>query len=86
MRQFDLDEREFLVIHIADRFYCLNARCTHAGAPLAEGDLEGDILTCPWHYSQFAVSDGSVLRGPANDPLDVFNILIRNGQLYIELE
>jgi len=85
MKQFDLKEREFLVVHIGDRFFCLDARCSHAGAPLVEGDLDGDILTCPWHYSQFMVSDGSVVRGPANSHLNLYDIIVREGQLFIEL-
>ena len=45
MKQFDLKDSEFLVVNTGERFYCLEARCTHAGAPLAEGNLDGDILT-----------------------------------------
>jgi nitrite reductase/ring-hydroxylating ferredoxin subunit len=86
MKQFDLKEKEFLVVNIDDKFFCLDARCTHAGAPLAEGDLDGGILTCPWHYSQFMVSDGSVIKGPANSPLNVYNIIIKEGMLFIELK
>ncbi len=58
MKQFDLKDHKFLIIRKVDQFYCLEARCTHAGAPLAEGNLDGDLLTCPWHYSQFRISDG----------------------------
>lgn len=85
MKQFDLKEHEFLVVNVGDEFFCLDARCSHAGAPLAEGDLDGDILTCPWHYSQFMVSDGSVVRGPASDHLSIYEIIVRDGQLFIEL-
>jgi nitrite reductase/ring-hydroxylating ferredoxin subunit len=84
MKQFDLKDGEFLVINMNNQFYCLEARCTHAGAPLGEGNLEGDILTCPWHYSQFNVADGSVVRGPANDPLKAYRISVRDGQLFID--
>jgi nitrite reductase/ring-hydroxylating ferredoxin subunit len=86
MKQFDLKDSELLVVNTGDRFYCLEARCTHAGAPLAEGNLDGDILTCPWHYSQFRVSDGSVVRGPANSPLNIYDITVRDGQLFIEFK
>lgn len=39
--------------------------CSHAGGPLNEGSLDGDIVTCPWHGSRFCVTDGSVRGGPA---------------------
>ena len=63
MKKFDLKEEEILVVNLSGQFYCLEARCSHAGAPLYEGLLEDTVLTCPWHYSQFDIEDGSVLRG-----------------------
>jgi nitrite reductase/ring-hydroxylating ferredoxin subunit len=39
--------------------------CSHAGGPLNEGTLDGDIVTCPWHGSRFCVRDGAVKGGPA---------------------
>jgi nitrite reductase/ring-hydroxylating ferredoxin subunit len=43
------------------------------------------MLTCPWHYSQFRITDGSVLRGPATNPLRVYRTEIRDGQLFVDL-
>lgn len=86
MKQFDLKEEEILVVNLGGQFYCLGGRCSHAGAPLAEGDLEGEVLTCPWHYSQFKITDGSVLRGPANVSLRVYKTEVNEGQLFVELQ
>jgi nitrite reductase/ring-hydroxylating ferredoxin subunit len=86
MRQYDLKEEEVLVVNLNGLLYCLEGRCSHAGAPLYEGALEGDVLTCPWHYSQFKIIDGSVLRGPAKKPLHLYRTEIRNGQIYVETE
>ncbi len=86
MRQYDLKEDEVLVANLEGQLYCLEGRCSHAGAPLYEGFLEGDVLTCPWHYSQFKIKDGSVLRGPAKDSLHLYRTEIRNGQLYVEVD
>jgi nitrite reductase/ring-hydroxylating ferredoxin subunit len=86
MRQFDLKDKEVLVINLNGELYCLDGRCSHAGAPLYEGTLEGEILTCPWHYSQFNIKDGSVFRGPAEEPLHLYRTEIRNNKLYVETE
>jgi 3-phenylpropionate/trans-cinnamate dioxygenase ferredoxin component len=85
MRQFDLRGREFLVAGLEGRFYCLDGRCTHAGAPLSEGTLNGNILTCPWHYSRFDITTGAVIRGPSKDPLTPYKIKMENGQIFIDL-
>jgi nitrite reductase/ring-hydroxylating ferredoxin subunit len=86
MKQFDLKEDEILVANLKGQLYCLEGRCSHAGAPLAEGSLEGEVLTCPWHYSQFKITDGSVLRGPANVSLRVYRTEVKEGQLFVELQ
>jgi ethylbenzene dioxygenase ferredoxin subunit len=84
MKQFDLKEEEILVVNLSGRFYCLEARCSHAGAPLYEGSIEDEVLTCPWHYSQFKIKDGSVLRGPAEKPLRVYRTEIKDSQIFVE--
>jgi nitrite reductase/ring-hydroxylating ferredoxin subunit len=57
--------------------------CSHLGGPLAEGQLEGNSVRCPWHGSRFALKDGSVLDGPATHPQPCFETRIRNGQIEI---
>lgn len=84
--QFNVEEAEVLVANLGGRFSCLSARCTHAGAPLVFGELREDVLTCPWHYSRFRVTDGSVLNGPAMRPLRLYPSLVKDGYLFVELE
>ncbi len=86
LKQFDFREEELLVVNLNGQLYCLEGRCSHAGAPLAEGSLQGDVLTCPWHYSQFKITDGSVLRGPANMFLKVYKTEVKDGQLFVEMQ
>jgi len=45
-------------------FYAVARRCGHMNAPLDQGSLAGHVLTCPLHYAQFDVRDGSVLAYP----------------------
>lgn len=58
-------------------------RCTHRGAPLDEGTVEGDCLVCPWHGSEFDLHDGSVRRGPATRPQPSFEVRERAGRVQI---
>jgi nitrite reductase/ring-hydroxylating ferredoxin subunit/uncharacterized membrane protein len=54
-----------LVVRRGDVVHALRETCTHAGGPLSEGELKGDTITCPWHYSTFRLGDGAVVHGPA---------------------
>ena len=85
LKQFNIGESEILVINLEGQFHCLVARCSHAGAPLVEGELRGDVLVCPWHYSNFRVKDGTVVKGPAERPLKVYRSVIKDDSLFVEL-
>ena len=85
MRQHSIGESEILIVNAEGRFFALAARCTHAGAPLVEGSLEGQVLTCPWHGSRFNVADGSVLKGPADEALKVYPVSLDGGVVSIQI-
>jgi nitrite reductase/ring-hydroxylating ferredoxin subunit len=85
LKAFKIKGHEVLAVNIDDKILCLDARCTHAGAPLAEGTLNGEVLTCPWHYSQFNISNGTVLRGPAQKPIRTYLVEEREDFVYIDL-
>jgi 3-phenylpropionate/trans-cinnamate dioxygenase ferredoxin component len=69
MRVFDLDGTKVNVASAGGSLYAFDDTCTHAGCSLAKGKLEGTIVTCACHGSQFDVTSGSVLRGPAQRPV-----------------
>lgn len=63
------------------RFSAIAATCSHAGGPLDEGTLEGDIVQCPWHGSRFCMSDGRVLTGPATARAPRYEVRIQHEQV-----
>lgn len=58
--------------------------CTHKGGPLSDGALVSCSVQCPWHGSQFDVRSGRVVAGPAKSKIDVYQIEIRSGEVYIQ--
>lgn len=85
MKTFKIKGREILAVNLGGGVCCLDGRCTHAGAPLAEGTLDGEVLTCPWHYSQFNITSGMVLRGPAYKRLKTYSVEERENTVFIDL-
>lgn len=63
----------------AGRFVAFSARCTHQGSVVAVSS--GLQLTCPAHGSRFDAADGSVRRGPAEEPLERIRVRVRAGQV-----
>ena len=70
---------EVAVYNIAGKFYATHNYCTHADGPLNEGYLEEYGVVCPWHDSCFDVRDGSVLRGPATEPVKAYTVIVEDG-------
>ncbi|MGH9002345.1 MAG: Rieske (2Fe-2S) protein, partial [Acidimicrobiia bacterium] len=73
------------VYHLRGRLHAVDDRCPHAGATLSEGEVEGCVVTCPRHGSQFDVSDGERVRGPADQGLRTFTLVEEGGQVYLVL-
>jgi nitrite reductase/ring-hydroxylating ferredoxin subunit len=67
------------VYNVGGRFYATANACTHADGPLNQGDLDGQLITCPWHGSQFDVTSGAVCRGPAKAAVQVFKVTVEGG-------
>jgi nitrite reductase/ring-hydroxylating ferredoxin subunit/uncharacterized membrane protein len=57
--------------------------CPHAGGPLSQGRIEGDVVECPWHQSRFCLADGAPLQGPASVPLRTFDVRESDGRIFV---
>jgi 3-phenylpropionate/trans-cinnamate dioxygenase ferredoxin subunit len=62
MKEVTVEKVPVLIARIGDNFYATQGRCPHMGGILADGTLEGTVVTCPRHKSQFSVTDGKVIR------------------------
>ena len=56
--------RTLALYHTASGFYATDNTCPHRGGPLAEGDLIGEEITCPWHLWGFDVKTGLCAGNP----------------------
>lgn len=62
MVQVEVDGHALLVAKVLGAFYVADAYCPHLHGHLWKGTLEGTVVTCPRHHSQFDLADGSVVR------------------------
>ncbi len=59
--------------------------CTHDDGPLAQGKIEGEVITCPRHGAQFNMRTGAVLRIPATEPIEVFSVRLNGSDVEVDL-
>jgi 3-phenylpropionate/trans-cinnamate dioxygenase ferredoxin subunit len=97
MTQVEVDGHKMLVANVAGEFFVSDAHCPHLHANLTKGTLEGTVVTCPLHHSQFDLRDGHNVRwtdwkGAAKSvaeftrhprPLRVFETKVDDGTLYM---
>lgn len=73
-----------VLLRQGERFFAIAATCPHAGGPLDEGPLNGDVVTCPWHGSRFCMRDGRVLTGPATVNAPRYDVMLDQGQVKLK--
>jgi nitrite reductase/ring-hydroxylating ferredoxin subunit len=57
-RMFEVKGRQIALFNLSGTFYAIDNTCLHQGGPLAEGELDGEIVTCPWHGWTYDVTTG----------------------------
>ena len=86
MNSFTAGTRQVAIANIEGDLHAWDDVCTHQQCSLAEGDLDGTIVECPCHGSQFDVTTGEAVTGPATEPVDVFEVREEDGELRVLVE
>ena len=73
------------LFNIEGSFYAIGNTCTHRGGPLAEGLIEGDEVTCPWHGARYKIPTGEVLSPPAPTGVPKYNVRVQGDAIEIEV-
>ena len=61
----EVNGKTLAVFNVDGTFHAIDNTCIHRGGPLGEGDLEGSVVTCPWHGWQYDVATGTCLANPS---------------------
>jgi nitrite reductase/ring-hydroxylating ferredoxin subunit len=85
MNSYTAGVRQVAIANIEGDIHAWDDTCTHQGCSLAEGELDGTIVECPCHGSQFDILTGEAVQGPATEPVDVFEVREAEGQLQVRL-
>jgi 3-phenylpropionate/trans-cinnamate dioxygenase ferredoxin subunit len=82
---FEIGGVRVVLASVEGTLYAFDDLCPHRQCSLAEGHLEGTVVTCPCHGSQFDVTTGERLRGPAVRGVRTFAVRVENGDLQVEI-
>ena len=85
MQPFKVLDTKIAVANVGGPFYAFDDTCTHLQCSLSEGDLNETTVTCTCHGSQFDVTSGAVLQGPAQEPVETYETRVEDGNLEINI-
>ena len=61
----EVDGKTLAVFNIDGNFFVIDNTCIHRGGPLGEGELVGDMVSCPWHGWEYNVKTGVCTNNPS---------------------
>ena len=85
LRRVEVAERAVCLARTDEGWIAFDDTCTHEECSLAEGELDGTVVICPCHGSEFDVRTGDVLTPPALDPLPIYEAREEGGTILVRL-
>lgn len=68
------------LFNVDGAFHAIDNTCVHRGGPLGEGDVEGKVVSCPWHGWQFDVTTGECLKNPSAK-VEVYQVKVEGADI-----
>ena len=80
------DGKDILVTNVDGNYYAMDDTCTHAGASLSEGSLDGSTVTCPWHGSTWDCKTGKMIAfGVQLNDLSSYKVTAESDEIFVEV-
>jgi nitrite reductase/ring-hydroxylating ferredoxin subunit len=81
----DVKGRSIALFNVEGQFFALDNTCTHKGGPLAEGEISGHEVTCPWHRGTFDVRTGEAVGPPAQRAVVRYGVRVTGTDIELEV-
>ena len=85
LRRVEVEGAAVCLGQTADGWVAFQDTCTHEDCSLSDGELDGGVIVCPCHASEFDLRTGDVLCPPALEPLPIFEARVEAGELQVRL-
>ena len=86
MSKVEAEGLDVLLVNLDGTYYAVDDTCTHAGASLSEGTMDGCSLVCGWHGAQFDCTTGKLTKFPAKiRDLGSYKVVTQDDSVYIQV-
>ena len=73
------------VFNVGGDFHVIENTCCHRGGPLGEGDLDGTVVTCPWHGWRYDVTSGKCLAPNPAASVKSYRATVEGDEVKVEI-
>jgi len=84
MRVVSVDGTDLIIANTEGRLYAFGRECSHMGAELEDGLLEGHTVECPIHDSIFDITTGEITHGPGYGPIPVYGVRVADSRVEVD--
>jgi len=85
LNKVSVDGKEVLVVNLDGNYFAMGDTCTHSGASLSEGQLDGSTVTCGWHGAKFDCKTGKLEKFPAKiNDLKSYKAIVESDDIFLE--
>jgi nitrite reductase/ring-hydroxylating ferredoxin subunit len=84
-RLVDVKGKKIALFNVEGQFFAIDNTCTHRGGPLAEGEISGHEVTCPWHHGRFDVRTGEVVGPPPQRAVTRYGVRVTGTDIELEV-
>lgn len=83
-KEIEHQGRVVALFNVGGKIFALDGICPHAGGPLSEGTIEGEVVTCPWHGWQFHLGNGQNVYN-AKCAQQCYEVRVDGGEILVSL-
>jgi len=83
-RRVEVNGKPIALFNVEGQFFAIDNTCSHKGGPLAEGEVSGHVVTCPWHRGRFDVRTGEVVGPPPQRAVTRYGVRVTGTDIEVE--
>jgi nitrite reductase (NADH) small subunit len=85
IHELEVGGKTIALANVAGKFHAIENACLHQGGPLGEGELEGAVVTCPWHGWQFDLTNGKIVQNQSVPGVVCYEVEVAGEEILVNL-
>jgi nitrite reductase (NADH) small subunit len=83
-RLVEVNGKQIALFNVEGQFFAIDNTCSHKGGPLAEGEVSGHVVTCPWHQGRFDLRTGEVVGPPPQRAVTPYGVRVTGTDIEVQ--